>query len=136
MLRSTSICHELSMKLSYESQRDWKFFCPFNPIIRGFDVVLERGLVQRSVDRVLGGDQPALVATAGARGELVSLDQRDLRAGARQLQRARGADDPASHDDDVGHGRSVQGPRPRPVDSLTETWLSGRKQPPAKRLGV
>ena len=50
-----------------------------------------------------GRDPQAVVAARGARGQLLPLEQRDRRAGARQLVRARRTDDPPAHDDDVRH---------------------------------
>jgi hypothetical protein len=86
---------------------------------REIEVLGQRGAGHRFQDRILGEHEPALVPTRSAGRELVAFDQRDARSGARQLVRARGADDPAPHDRNVRHrrrlARAIRWRRPHPV---------------------
>ena len=94
---------------------------------------VEAGPGHREQRRVGRREPQAVVPTRRARGEFLSLQEHDGCAAARELERARGPDDPPAHDHHVLHaGRE---PNAGPLESLAETWLSGRKQPPAKRLG-
>jgi hypothetical protein len=95
------------------------------------EVPLQGPARERREHRVLRRVEVPEVAARGAGRELVLLEQGDRRPPPRELEGARRADDPATHDYDVGHRRE---PIPS-VESTSETWLSGRKQPPAKRLG-
>ena len=97
------------------------------------EVAREAARRHREQGRIGRGEPEPVVAAGCAGGELLSLEERHRSAAARQLEGARRADDPTAHDHDVRHvGRERNA---GPLESAAETWLSGRKQPPAKRLG-
>ena len=97
------------------------------------EVAREAGSRHREQGRIGRGEPESVVAARRAGGELLSFEERHRSAAARQLEGARRADDPTAHDHDVRHvGRERNA---GPLESAAETWLSGRKQPPAKRLG-
>jgi hypothetical protein len=74
----------------------------------GLQVPSETVPSHREELRVGGRDPQAVVPTRRARRELLPLEERHRRPLARELERARRADDPATHDHNVRHaGGSV-----------------------------
>jgi hypothetical protein len=68
---------------------------------------LEASGAHRPQWRVVGQDEPPLVATGCAGSELVALEEDDRCAAPSELVRTGGADDASTDHDDVRHGPSV-----------------------------